>query len=148
VCLFSSAETDLTVDVVGYVSPNPGFESLDPARVFESRVGTDTVDGRFVGGGRIGAGETVEVELAGRGGVDADAAAVVMNVTAINPAERGFLTIFPCDSRPIASSLNYIGAGAVIGNEVIAKLSDAGTVCVYTFADTHLTIDVTGFVAT
>ena len=70
-----------------------------------------------------------------------------MNITAVNPSERGFVAVHPCvPTLPTASSLNYSGAGAVVGNELVAKVSAAGTVCLFTSADTHLTVDVTGYV--
>ena len=37
----------------------------------------------------------------------AGADAAIVNVTAVNPTNTGFLTIFPCNTRPEASSLNY-----------------------------------------
>ncbi|WP_208293958.1 VWD domain-containing protein [Ilumatobacter fluminis] len=46
---------------------------------------------------------------------------------------------------PNASSLNYV-AGSVVANEVVAKVSADGTVCVRTHADTHLIADITGYV--
>ena len=118
-----------------------------PARVFESRAAV-TVDGRFANVGRVGAGETVEVPLLGRGGVPGSGVgAVVANVTAVNPAAAGFATVYPCGVRPEASSLNYLpGPTTATANEVIAKLSGSGSVCVYSFAETDLLIDVVGYV--
>lgn len=150
VCAYTSAETDLTFDVVGFASEI--YRSLDPARLLETRTGpgTATVDGDALGDGRILADTFVEIPIAGRGGLPmSGAAAVVMNVTAINPAGRGFVTISPCGpTRPLASSLNYSSAGAVVGNEVIAKLSPEGTVCAYTSAETDLTFDAVGYFST
>jgi hypothetical protein len=147
VCVYSFAETDLLIDVVGYVPAESGVVSLVPARVFESRAAV-TVDGRFANVGRVGAGETVEVSLLGRGGVpDSGVGAVVANVTAVNPSDAGFATVFPCGVRPEASSLNYLpGPTTATANEVIAKLSASGSVCVYSFAETDLLIDVVGYI--
>jgi VWD domain-containing protein len=47
---------------------------------------------------------------------------------------------------PLASSLNYDAAGVVVGNELVAKLNDAGQVCLFSSAETHLTVDVVGYV--
>ena len=145
VCVYSFAETDLLIDVVGYVPASSSVSSVVPARVFESRASV-TVDGRFANVGRVGAGQFVEVPLLGRGGVPGSGVgAVVANVTAVNPGAAGFATVYPCGSRPEASSLNY-AAGDVVANEVIAKLSASGSVCVYSFAETDLLIDVVGYV--
>ena len=145
--MYTFAETDLLIDVVGYVPTTSTVGSVVPARVFESRT-APTVDGRFSDVGRVPAGSFVEVPLLGRGGVPgSDVAAVVMNVTAVEPSGWGFLTVYPCGSRPEASSLNYEAGSAAVANELIAKVSATGTVCVYTFAETDLLIDVVGYVA-
>ena len=94
-------------------------------------------------------GRFVEVPLLGRGGVPTSGVgAVVANVTAANPSAAGFATVYPCGARPEASSLNYLpGPTTATANEVIAKLSALGSVCVYSFAETDLLIDVVGYVA-
>ena len=66
--------------------------SIVPARLLETRTGESTVDGQFQGIGRRPAGSVTEVTIAGRGGVPADAQAVVLNVTAVSPSADGFLT--------------------------------------------------------
>jgi len=117
-------------------------------RVFESRVGVgmSTVDGEFEGGGQRSAGSVTELVVAGRGGVPIDALAVMLNVTAVNPDGRGFLTVFPCgQDRPNASNVNY-GPGDVTPNAVFAQLGEDGKICVYTHANTDLVIDVNGVV--
>jgi hypothetical protein len=45
---------------------------------------------------------------------------------------------------PLASSLNY-QAGQTIPNAVVAKIGDAGKVCLYTLAAAHLVVDVNGW---
>ncbi|BAN03866.1 HYR domain-containing protein [Ilumatobacter coccineus] len=147
VCVFTSAETDLTIDVVGYVPSTSGVVSVDPARVYATRASDETVDGEQEATGRISAGESVEVDIVGRAGVPGSGVgAVVMNITAVNPSGRGYVTVSPCGDRPLASSLNYGSAGAVVGNELVAKLSADGTVCVFSSASTDLTVDVVGYV--
>ena len=67
-----------------------------------------------------------------------------LNVTAVGPQSDGFATVFPCGGAvPTASNLNY-RAGDVVPNAVITDLDDSGKVCVYTFAATHLIVDVNG----
>jgi hypothetical protein len=117
-----------------------------PARVFETRSGEATVDGVSQGIGRVGAGDVAVVDLGGRAGVPDDASAVFLNVVAARPADAGYLTAFPCDEqRPLAANVNY-GPGQLGSNAVLAKTAADGTVCVYTFAETDLIIDVNGYV--
>lgn len=148
VCLYSSVGTHLAADVVGYVPDGAGLDSLEPARLLDTRDGRDTVDGRFEGIGRLAATDQVELDVLGRGGVPpTGVAAVVLNVTMVRPDGNGFVTISPCGDRPLASSLNAPVGRGVVANEVIAKVSDQGTVCLYTAVGTHLVADVTGYVA-
>lgn len=117
-----------------------------PARLLDSRPGESTVDGQDVGSGPITAGTSYSLQVAGRGGVDDDAEAAMLNVTAVFPDGPGFLTVFPCTaSVPLASNVNYV-AGQVIPNSVMAKLSGDGRVCIYSYATAHVVVDVTGFV--
>ena len=144
VCVFTSADADIIVDVNGAFTGGSGVVSLTPARLLETRVGASTVDGVQQGLGRRGVGSTVEVAVAGRGGVPAGAAAVMLNVTAVAPGAAGFATVFPCgESRPNASNLNY-AAGDVVANAVLSKVGAGGKVCVFTSADADIIVDVNG----
>lgn len=83
--------------------------------------------------------------VVGRGGVPADATAAIVNVSAVDPAATGRLTVHPCaGSPPITSSLN-VTAGVNGANEIIADLNDSGELCIYTSAATHLLADVVDY---
>ena len=122
--------------------------SVVPARLLETRVGPGekTVDHLFEGIGQRAAGSVLELTVAGRGGVPGDAAAVLLNVTAVAPAGSGYLTVWPCgEPQPLASNVNYV-AGDVVPNAVLAKVGAGGKVCVFTLAATDIIADVNGFV--
>ena len=88
----------------------------------------------------------IELTVAGRAGVPADASAVMWNVTAVNPSGNGYITVFPSGtSQPLASNLNY-RSGDVIPNAVLAKIGTGGKVCIYTLAAADIVIDVNGYV--
>ena len=156
VCLFTSQPTHLLVDINGVFPAGTSYRSLNPARLLETRSGPGlgTVDGLFAGAGRIVGSTAVEVQIAGRGGVDIGSHAVALNLTAVDPAADGFATVYPCDRpRPNASNLNFAGpigtgpqpAGAnAVANAVVMSLSATGTVCVYVSQATDLVIDVNG----
>jgi alpha-tubulin suppressor-like RCC1 family protein len=148
VCVFTFADTDVLVDVSAYVpSPDALTPLTSPARVLDTRPNSSTIDGALAGIGVLAAGSVLEVPVAGRAGVPADASSVVVNLTAVEPAAGGYLTMFPCgETVPNASNLNYV-AGDVVANSVIARVGAGGRVCIYTFADTHLLVDVSGYVA-
>jgi hypothetical protein len=76
--------------------------------------------------------------------VPSDASAVVANVTVTGGVGGGFATVFPCGVRPNASSLNY-DVGVTRSNELVAKLSGSGSLCVFTSATAHVIVDVVGY---
>jgi hypothetical protein len=72
----------------------------------------------------------------------------VLNLTSADSTKKGFATIYPCDaSRPNASNLNFI-PGQTAAVAVVAKLSAAGTVCLYSHTPSHYVIDVSGVIPT
>ncbi len=148
-CLYTSAETDLALDVSGWLPATDTLATAPPARFLDTREGTEnpTVDAAFKGGGPVVAGTFVEVPIAGRNGVPTNASAALLNVAAVFPDRPGFLTVYPCGDRPTTSSVNYTSAGTVRANNVVAKLSPTGTVCVFALATTDVIVDVTGWVS-
>jgi hypothetical protein len=145
VCFSSNVAVDLIVDVNGYFGSTAGFTSVVPARLLETRTGLATVDGQFNGIGLRAGGAVTELTVAGRGGVPADATAVVLNVTATDPAGAGYITVFPCGAaQPLASNLNF-AAGDTIPNAVVAKVGTGGKVCLFSNVAVHLIVDVNGY---
>lgn len=144
-CVFSRAGAHLVIDVTGYVPAGGGPETTLPARVLETRPGRATADGHSQATGRMAAGSVTVVQVAGRLGVPADASAAVVNVTAVLPGAAGHLTLFPCGAVPNASTVNYL-PGQVVANHAVVRLDDSGRVCVFSFAETDLLIDLTGYV--
>ena len=151
VCVYSSSPVDLVMDVTGYVTESPGVGGgvvvLEPARVLETRGSESTVDGLELGAGLVGPG-VIEVDVLGRGGVPASGVSgVLVNVTAVGASVPGFVTVWPCVGEPpTASSLNFWGGVLATPNEVLAKVSSSGSVCVYSSSPVDLVMDVTGYV--
>ena len=77
--------------------------------------------------------------------VPGNAAAVALNVTMVRPADAGFATVWPCQSElPTVSSLNF-PVGTNVANNVIAPVSDRGTVCLYSSVGTNIVVDIAGW---
>lgn len=112
--------------------------SVTPNRVLDTRHG--------IGGTRrVSGGNQAVVQITGTKGVPHGATAAVVNITAVGPSGSGFLTAYPCSSTvPDASNVNYV-AGQTVSNSTIAALSSSGQLCVWTFADTDILVDVTGW---
>ncbi|MEO5837224.1 MAG: hypothetical protein ABIQ73_09825 [Acidimicrobiales bacterium] len=123
----------------------PAFASVVPARLLDSRPGSETTDGDFAGDDVRTADLITFLRVAGRGGVANDATAVVLNVTVTQAEGTGFITAYPCGSdRPTTSNLNY-SAGSTIANAVVAKVGANGNVCLYTSASVQLIADVNAY---
>lgn len=134
VCLWSSVDTDLIVDVNGSVARTASLIPTDPVRVFDSR-----------SVGRRSAGAITEIPISGLGGVPADASTMVLNVTVTDPAMSGYVTVFPCGRGvPDASNLNF-APGQTVANAVVTGVGSSSSVCVFTSAATHLIVDVNGY---
>ncbi len=145
VCVFNQQSTDLVVDVLGYFPASSPFTALLPARLLDTRPNSPTVDGTFAGGGPAAGNTVTTVKVAGRGGVPANAATAVLDVTVTNPGGPGYATVFPCGiDPPLASNLNYIG-GQTIPNAVLTEIGTNGNVCIITNQSTDLIVDVNGY---
>jgi alpha-tubulin suppressor-like RCC1 family protein len=144
ICIYTSAPTQLIVDLsTAYTTPTQ-FAALVPARLTDTRIGAATIDTMSDVIGLRAPNSITEIQVANRGGASGAPASVALNVTAVNPLTAGYITVFPCDSpQPNASNINYT-AGDVIPNAVIVKVSNTGKVCVYTSAATNLIVDLTG----
>ena len=134
--LFTLASAGLVADVTGYYPTSAKFNALVPSRLLDTRTGSQPT-----------AGSTTPMAVIGRAGVPASGvAAVVLNVTAVNAADPGFVTVYPAgQSRPTASNLNYV-AGEVVPAMVIATVGTGGVVDLYTLKAADLVVDVAGWI--
>ncbi|MCU1504347.1 MAG: hypothetical protein JWM12_3701 [Ilumatobacteraceae bacterium] len=143
VCLFSYGSTHLIVDLAGWFPAASHFAAATPARLVDTRNLATPAD---PDAGLVQAGQVARVHVAGAGGVAADAAAVVLNVTAVDARQPGFLTAYPCGSaRPNASNLNYLVGDNVPGLAVVRPEPATGDVCLFAYGTTHLVVDLQGW---
>lgn len=151
VCFFASRETDLVVDIAGWFTGDV-FVGTTPKRLADSRDGTGTsIVSRISPSNPLKVkitDITVETAAGVSTQVPSNIAAAALNVTAVNPASAGFLTVFPCDvNQPEASNLNYL-TGDIVPNGVIAPVSGSGEVCIFTSAETDIIVDLAGWFTT
>jgi hypothetical protein len=132
---------DVVFDVVGYLPPGAAYAPVPPARVLDTRNATQ---GEVAS--PLGRRRTVSQRVTGVGGVPADAPAVAVNVTAVEPTTSGFLTLWPSGrTRPQASTVNF-PADVSVGNFVLAEVGADGRVELYNHdGDTHAVFDVVGY---
>lgn len=144
VCVYTQAGAHLIADIAGHYPAGSSFKALVPERLLDTRL-----NGPQVGyhGSRPTEGQTIELLVASAGAskVPATASAVVLNITATEVADSGFVTVWPCDvARPLASNLN-LTRGATTPNLVTVKLSATGTVCIYTESRADFIADIAGY---
>ena len=146
VSIYTSAATQLIVDISGRFPAGSYTALAAPVRLSDTRPGAMTIDGQSAGIGLRAAGSTLEVQVAGRGGVPINASTAVLNVTAVDEAGTGFLTVHATGTaRPNASNVNFY-ANHNMANTVITSIGTDGKVSIYTSAATHLIVDVAGTV--
>ena len=115
-----------------------------PARLADTRRGGVTIDGQYDDVGKIRANQRMSMTVSNRAGIPDDASSVVLNIAVTETEGAGFITVYPCDSpRPTAANLNY-AAGQTVPNLVVAKVAADGSVCIYSYANVHVVVDVNG----
>ena len=134
--VFRSMETDVLVDVWGWFTGASSPASTDglfvpqpPERAWDSRSTFDPIH----------RGGTVEKQFLAE-----PAAAIVANVTVVDPTGWGFVTAFAAGTpMPDVSSLNYRWRQPVAALTV-SRMSDRG-VALYSYAGAHTIVDVAGW---
>lgn len=128
------------------------FVPTSPCRLFDYRRAPDTVGSRST---PLGSGETHVQQVTGSNGdcigalaIPADAVAVALNVTAVNPTAQSNLRVFPGDvvDVPNVSNLNFSAGQKPVPNKVDVKLSPDGKIKLFNFAGTVSVVgDVVGY---
>jgi hypothetical protein len=120
------------------------YVSVTPFRITDTRAGS----GQPNAGETLGINSTLNVQVTkvGTAPVPAGTAAVVLNVTAVDPTASGFLTVFPEGiAMPVVSNLNF-SPGETAANLVTVPLGASGMVSIYNHVgDTNVVVDVEGF---
>ena len=144
----------LAAKTLGSTTNDLVYTPVTPCRIFDTRVA----------GGILGAGATrgfLAVAISAgtgfgfQGGSSTDcnvagigASAVVLNVTAVTPANVGFATVWKHgETRPLAAAITY-NAGQVISNTVVVGIPNPlgiNDISVYTSAPAHYVADIVGY---
>jgi hypothetical protein len=131
------ASQPLLIDWAGaYVDTQTAgaYHAGEPHRVLDTR-----------SEGALAGGETLPVDVSSV--VPSGATAIAATFTVTQPAEGGYLTVFPCGTAvPATSTLNF-AAGATVANMAITATGTDGKVCAVASTTTHLVVDVNGYFA-
>jgi hypothetical protein len=131
ICVYTSVGSHLLIDLAGtFGAGGTTLKAVQPRRLLDTRSGA-----------RLAANvpRVLNVVATAGGVVPGNAESALLNVTAVGPSGTGFLTVYPCGPRPVASNLNYT-AGQVRPNLVDATLS-GGNVCLVSSQPTHVIVD-------
>lgn len=112
---------------------------VTPTRIADTRDGWGDAGVEPLQPGRV-----LRVGPARFGPVPVGAGAVVLNVTAAEPTEDGYLAVFPCGTTsPGSSNVNFVAGQGAAPNAVIVGV-EPGTadVCITTYAPTDVVVDV------
>ncbi|WP_431679726.1 PKD domain-containing protein [Kitasatospora sp. KL5] len=135
-----TGNTRVIVDVFGYYSPGSKglFTPAAPVRLTDTRYDNTKQP--------LGPGAQLNLPVAGTHGAPADATAAVLNVTATQPTNPGYLTVWPdLTTRPNTSNLN-LAPGVTIPNHVTTPLGTNGRANIYNFSgNTHVVADLAGW---
>ena len=140
VSLFNSAgSVQIIADVQGWFPAGPRFTGVTPARVADTRVlGT-----------KVGAGQSLAVQVAGVAGVPTSGvSAVVLNVTSLLATTQTFVTVYPSGTTvPGTSNLNT-QLGNIAANLVVTPMGADGKIAVRNESGSvDVIVDVLGWFA-
>jgi hypothetical protein len=118
----ASSSAQVVLDATGYLPASAQVALLPtPQRVADTRTS----------GGPVAAGSARCFTVVGLDGIPADAAAVVLNVAAVDYHARGWLTAYPAGQAvPASSTVNFDTSEYAISNEAIVRVGSGGQVCV------------------
>ncbi|HEY3438513.1 MAG TPA: N-acetylmuramoyl-L-alanine amidase, partial [Actinotalea sp.] len=137
----------VTVQVTGSQNPptvaavplvgNLTFVPITPVRALDTRPYAQS----------IGPDSRVDVVVAGTASVPADAKAVAVNITLVNPSAVTHVRAWPAGQpRPLTSVLNGDAARAATASGVVLGVGGEGKISLYNNAGSaHLVVDVTGY---
>lgn len=141
-CVYTNVGTDVLVDVAAWVGADgSGATPLVPVRMVDTR---PTTDQRLaIPQHRIAAGGVLSVPL-GTDQLASGADTVTVNLTAVDPKNRGYLTVFPgpCNATPPNASNLNVEAGRTTAAAATSAIGPAGDVCVFSSIDTDVIVDL------
>jgi hypothetical protein len=111
------------------------FTPLPPVRILDSR-----------NTGKFADKETRVLPIFGKGGVPTTGvSAVVLNVTATEATNAGFVTVWPGGgSVPAISNINVV-QGQTVPNLVTVQVGSTGSISIFSDGGTHVLVDVMGY---
>ncbi|MBS1827545.1 MAG: hypothetical protein JST93_19675 [Acidobacteria bacterium] len=151
--VFASANTDLIIDVTGYMvrildTQGVAYYPVTPCRAIETRAEYRNPAGPF-GPPTLNTGETRRFRIpeSPHCSLPASPSAYSATVTVVPQGPLPYLTAWPSGvSQPNVSSINSF-QGRVVANHVIIPAGANGAIDVFAFDRTDIIVDITGYFA-
>ncbi len=140
ICVYVYGEADVLVDINGLFTNKSEFAAVQPTRVADTRT-TDSIGTLTSTSSELVVPISINNEI-----LMTQDSVVTLNVTAVDtvaPETGGFVTVYPCGTRPNTSTLNFT-TGQTVANSMIAPVSTQGTICVYVYGKADILIDING----
>jgi hypothetical protein len=129
--IYTSGGGHVIADVAAWFGPTSIYRPAGPTRL---------VDTRNTGAKPV-SGSTTEIPITSPGKL------AIVNVTATDTTNPGFLTVWGSGNRPTTSNLNFTRPGMTIANLVIVPIGDDGKIRVYDDGGSHIIVDLFGTIA-
>jgi hypothetical protein len=140
ICVYVYGKADVLVDINGLFTNKSEFAAVQPTRVADTRT-TDSIGTLTSTSSELVVPISITNEI-----LMAQDSVVTLNVTAVDtvaPETGGFVTVYPCGTRPDTSTLNFT-TGQTVANSMIAPVSTQGNICVYVYGKADILIDING----
>jgi len=135
VCFVSNIDTELVVDLEGWLAAGSSFHAVTPVRALDTRDG----------GPAVTPGTVKTVPIAGFFGVPASATAVSVNVTAVNAAQPAWVRLFPCGQPEPETSNNNTSGDRIVATQAVVPIGSGGAICITTNSTMDIVVDVQGW---
>jgi hypothetical protein len=129
--IYTSGGGHVIADVAAWFGPTSIYRPTGPTRLVDTR---DK-------GSKPVSGSTTEIPITSAGKL------AVVNVTATDTTNPGFLTVWGSGNRPTTSNVNFTRARMTIPNLVIVPIGDDGKIRVYNDGGSHIIVDLFGTIA-
>lgn len=134
---------DVVIDAFAYFPTSSTLVTQVPTRITDTRQGLN--------GTTLQSGVARTIQVAGNGGVPANARAVLVTITAIHTkgaTGSGNLRVYPAGgSTPMVSTINYVSPTTDVANFAIVKLGTNGQLALYSDGSPiDVAVDVLGYV--
>ncbi len=135
ICVTTSADTHIVVDLFASFGSNSDLGVSEPFRVLDTRESGSIPPARSVR--RIPAADLTPL------GVDGSES-LILNLTITEAQQPGFATAYGCDNgRPATSNINF-AASQTVANLVTVQPDADGDVCIYAGQSAHIVVDALG----